>query len=66
MDFAICTLDNSVCNAYDFSKLSDSEISQKRKHLICKNCKAKAYFKKNQKVVKLLVLVLDLIIMVVL
>jgi len=49
MDFAICTLDNSICNANSFSKLSNSEISQKRKHLICKNCKAKAYFKKRSK-----------------
>jgi hypothetical protein len=49
MDFAVCTLDNNVYNAYDFSKLSDDEISLKRKHLICKECNAKAYFKKRSK-----------------
>ena len=49
MNFAVYTLDNSVCDAYSFSKLSNNEISQKRKHLICKNCKAKAYFKKRSK-----------------
>jgi hypothetical protein len=49
MDFAKCTLDGKVYGSYNFSKLSISEISKKRRHLVCNNCAAKAYFKKRSK-----------------
>lgn len=49
MDFAKCTLDGTDYGAYKFSKLTDLDISKMRKHLICKECDAKAYFKKKSK-----------------
>ncbi|MCX6076302.1 MAG: hypothetical protein NTW78_05360 [Campylobacterales bacterium] len=49
MDFGKCTLDGNVYGAYKFSQLSDNEISNKRKHLVCNKCDAKAYFKKKAK-----------------
>ncbi len=47
MDLVRCTLDNKVYNAVEFSKLSD--LSKKRKYLICEECKYSAYFKKASK-----------------
>ena len=49
MDFAKCTLDGQVYGAYKFSQLSNSDIGQKRRHLICTKCGANAYFKKKSK-----------------
>ncbi len=49
MELAKCTLNSKTYDAYEFSKLSDREISEKRKHLVCKSCDAKAYFKKRSK-----------------
>ncbi|WP_323591746.1 hypothetical protein [Aliarcobacter butzleri] len=49
MDFAKCELDSQVYGAYKFSQLSNSDISQKRRHLVCNSCGAKAYFKKKSK-----------------
>jgi len=47
MDLAKCTLNNIVYNAVEFSKLSD--LSMKRRHLICNECEYPAYFKKASK-----------------
>ena len=47
MDFAKCELDSQVYGAYKFSQLSNSDISQKRRHFVCNCCGAKAYFKKK-------------------
>ena len=47
MDLARCTLDNTVYNAVDFSKISD--LATKRRHLVCEECKYPAYFKKASK-----------------
>ncbi len=49
MDFAKCTLDNKIYRAHSFEQLPTNEIDLKRKHLICKECDAKAYFKKRSK-----------------
>ena len=47
MELARCTLDNKVYSAVDFSTLSD--LSTKRRNLICDECKNPAYFKKAAK-----------------
>lgn len=49
MDRAKCTLDDTEYLATDFEKLSDSEISSKRQHLICINCLSKAFFRRKLK-----------------
>ncbi|MGF6150524.1 hypothetical protein [Pseudomonas fluorescens] len=46
MDIAKCVLDNQKYTALEFSRLPPSELSTKRKHLICIECQAAAFFRK--------------------
>ena len=46
MDIAKCVLDNQTYTALEFSRLLPSELSTKRKHLVCIECQAAAFFRK--------------------
>ncbi|QPP31188.1 hypothetical protein I6A80_003645 [Pseudomonas aeruginosa] len=46
MDIAKCVLDNQTYTAWDFSRLPPRELSTKRKHLVCIECQAVAFFRK--------------------
>lgn len=46
MDIAKCILDNQTYTALDFSTLPPNELSNKRKHLVCADCQAVAFFRK--------------------
>lgn len=47
MDIAKCVLDNETYTAWDFSRLPPSELSTKRKHLVCIECQAVAFLGKR-------------------
>lgn len=46
MDIAKCISDNRTYTAPEFSKLPPGELSTKRKHLVCIECQAAAFFRK--------------------
>lgn len=46
MDIAKCILDDKRYTALEFSRLPPSELSTKRKHLVCIECQAAAFFRK--------------------
>lgn len=49
MDFAKCTIDNINYKAYEFEKLSPSDLAYKRRFLVCKECGGPAFFRKASK-----------------
>ncbi len=49
MDFAKCLIDKKNYKAFDFSKLSNIEIANKRRFLVCKECEGPAFFRKASK-----------------
>ena len=49
MDLALCTLDNTPYNSFQFSHLSAVEISERRRHLVCPECRGPAFFRKQTK-----------------
>lgn len=46
MDRAKCVLDNKIYTALEFSNLPPGEMSTKRKHFVCTECHAVAFFRK--------------------
>lgn len=46
MDIAKCVLDEKTYTALEFSKLPPGELSTKRKHMVCVECQAAAFFRK--------------------
>ncbi|WP_175948379.1 hypothetical protein [Burkholderia pyrrocinia] len=46
MEIAKCVLDDRTYTALEFSRLPPSELSTKRKHLVCIECQAAAFFRK--------------------
>lgn len=49
MDTALCLQDGVVYNAHPFSQLSSSELEGKRRLLVCAECNAQAFFRKESK-----------------
>jgi hypothetical protein len=46
MDIAKCVLDNQTYTSLEFSRLPPSELSTKRKQLVCLECQAAVFFRK--------------------
>ena len=49
MDIAKCTIDNETYKAVNFAKLPEDELTVRRRNLICIECKADAFFRKESK-----------------
>lgn len=50
MDIAKCTINNKTYEAVNFAKLPEDELTEKRRNLICTECKADAFFRKESKI----------------
>jgi hypothetical protein len=49
MDFAKCTIDNKIYKAHEFEQFEASELAQKRRFLVCKECGGLGFFRKASK-----------------
>lgn len=49
MDIANCTIDGKTYTAVNFAELPEEELTEKRRNLICTECKADAFFRKKSK-----------------
>lgn len=49
MDIANCTIDGKTYSAVNFAELPEEELTEKRRNLICTECKADAFFRRESK-----------------